>query len=141
MIKIALFILLTSFLTSCGSQTDLIHKAHKKSDQLIEKIANGTAGGKFSAKYFEPKGTDKILKQLQYDCDFANRKGGFSNDVYQKNLGADNEIFFLYEFKVRCGDIRIIEDYILNDSLVLKGLHIEPTSAHNLMSDPGRAPL
>lgn len=126
--------LLILCLYSCVRRHPL-KEARKKSDLLLEMIAEGTGQKEFSQKYFPSNQSATILSDLKNNCDFANRKGGFRNHFYQKKIGQPDLVSFIYEFNLSCDNIRFILTYKIctRDSFELCKFDLEPIEKQNTM--------
>jgi len=126
-----LVIFLTIILFGCMNPKK-INEARKKSDTLIEEIANGNAAKEFPRKYFNPQQTELILSELKNKCDFINRKGNFINDFTISQNG-NNQVAFIYEYYLKCDSVRIILTYNLGKEIELYKIKIEPIEKDNFM--------
>jgi len=108
-------------------------EARLASDNLLNKIGEGIAFGYFPEKYFPKDQSDKVLTDLKVHCDFANRQGGFVNDFYQKRIGSDDQISFVYEFYLKCDSIRVITTYSIGGRIEIHGFKLEPIEKENPM--------
>ena len=118
---------------SCCKSNKAELSAKVKADSLIEKISRGTAIGEFSGKYFPPAQSAAVLNDLKGKCDFANRKGRYINDFYQKNVSGFDRASYIYEYELKCGKIRFILTYDLGDKIELVNFKMEPISKLNPM--------
>lgn len=108
-------------------QNDLKDQAHKNADELLEKIAVGTAVKPFPVKNFPLEQTESLLYNLQDNCEFGNRKGGYVDHIYQKRLGEADIVSFVYDFELSCDDVRFVLTYKLHskDSIELYEFALE----------------
>lgn len=109
--------------------------AREKADLLLEKIGKGGGAEDFPEELFPPQQTKLILSELVNHCDFANRKGVFINDYYQKNINGTDLASFIYEFELSCDTIRFILTYQLPDKgeVKLQEFKLEPVEVENSM--------
>lgn len=109
--------------------------AREKADLLLEKIGKGGGSEDFPEEFFPSQQTKLILSELVNHCDFANRKGAFVNDYYQKNINGTDLASFIYEFQLRCDTIRFILTYQVPDhgDVKLQEFKLEPVEEKNTM--------
>lgn len=128
LIKIIFFILV---LSGCINK-DQVEQARKMTEDLLISISSGNANDKFPEKYFPYSQTILLMSELKNKCDFANRKGNFINDFYQKRQGNDR-VSFIYEYYLRCDSIRFIISYNLGKEIELYEFKLEPIEKENSM--------
>lgn len=128
--KITRIIIIVFALIRCSNQSH-IEQAKDMADQLLKKIATGNAIEDFSEKYFPHSQAQVILHDLQYKCDFANRKGRFINDFQTQN--ETNRISFIYEYYLKCDSVRFILTYNLGQNIELYEFKLEPINKKNFM--------
>jgi len=109
-----------------------IEQARIKADNLLNNISSGNAYDAFPEKYFPRSQTELLLNELSYKCDFANRKGNFINDFYQKER-TDEQVSFIYEFYLKCDSIRFILTYKLGQEPELIKFQLQPIEKENDM--------
>ncbi len=119
-------------IVSC-TNNNLRSKAKIKSEELLDAIGNGNATNLFPTKYFPPYKINVLLYQIKNNCDFANCKGVFINDFYEKNLNDIDQLTLIYEYYLKCDSLRFLLTYKLNDSTELCGLKIESIKEPNSM--------
>lgn len=121
-------------LFSCVNKQPL-SLAREKADLLLEKIGKGGGTEDFPEELFPPQQTKLILSELVNHCDFANRKGVFINDYYQKNINGTDLASFIYEFELSCDTIRFILTYQIPNGreAKLQEFKLEPIEVENSM--------
>ncbi len=131
-VRISVLFLTVQLFFACVENSHRI-EARSASDNLLERIGKGTAYEYFPEKYFPKAQSDKLLSDLKVNCDFANRRGGFVNDFYQKRIGGEDEISFIYEFYLKCDSIRIITTYNIGSKMEVRRFKLEPIEKGNSM--------
>ena len=106
-----------------GTEAEVKNKA----DSLWEAVATGNAEPELTPKYFPPEQTKIILSDLQYKCDFKNRKGNYLNSYYSPDK---SHISLIYEYYLECDSLRFILTYKLT-SKELREFKIEPIEKDN----------
>ena len=126
--KIILFYLLF-FIVGCTLQVSsgTEEEIKNKADSLWEAIATGNAEPELTPKFFPPEQTKIILSDLQYKCDFKNRKGNFLNSYYSPDK---SHISLIYEYYLQCDSVRFILTYKLT-SKELREFKLEPIEKDN----------
>jgi hypothetical protein len=132
MVKWMKIIAVTFLIAGCSDNSQIEH-AKIMADKLLNDIALGTAYNSFPVKYFPPAQTKIIMDGLRNKCDFANRKGVFVNDFYQKRLWGYKRISFIYEYYLKCGNLRFILTYNLDDGIELYEFKYESIAKDNYM--------
>lgn len=105
----------------------------QKSVVLLDEIADGTADHEFSEKYFPHEQTVIFLKQLKDYCDFKDREGHFINDFYETKVGGVDNVYFIYEYYLKCDSARLIIGYRLDRHPELFSFRIESIKRDNPM--------
>lgn len=119
------------FAYGCHFQSSNKVDLKRKSDLLLDKIADGTANEEFSVKYFPIEQTKAIMYDLKNKCDFKNRQGHFLNEYY---YSADkSKVSLIYEYYLKCDSIRFILTYNIGDSVELYEFKMEPIEKPNAM--------
>ena len=114
--KLSLFVLF--FLSnSCNDKKVFI--AEKRANELIAKIAIGNPVDEFPQKYFPTEETSILLKDLREKCDFKNRVGGFIERKYIEKINEDDQILFIYKYRLKCGFVKFILTYKLGKNIEL----------------------
>lgn len=72
------------------------------------------------------------MQELREKCDFKNRKGLFINDFTVTQPGRKT-VSFIYEYKLKCDDIRFIISYDLTEDIELLEFKLEPVEKDNPM--------
>src|SRR5690554_5976335 len=104
---------------------DQVSQAKIKADKLLNDISLGEAYDAFPEKYFPANQTHALMDELKYKCDFANRKGDFINDYLQETSNG-KRISFIYEYYLKCDNIRFIVTYKLGKEIELFEFNLEP---------------
>ncbi|HWB92123.1 MAG TPA: hypothetical protein VG605_09730 [Puia sp.] len=125
-----IWIVICVLIAACTSKRQM---ALEKSGELLDKIAEGTAIEEFPEKYFPKDQTVILMDQLQNNCDFKDRKGNFINDYYEKNLGGEDRVSFIYEYYLKCDSLRFIMTYNLGPEIELYRFRIESIKKNNNM--------
>lgn len=126
---ICLFMVL---LSACGCHFQSSNKVDlkRRSDLLLDKIADGTANEEFSVKYFPIEQTEVVMYDLKNKCDFKNRQGHFLNEYYSADK---SKVSLIYEYYLKCDSIRFILTYNFGDSVELYEFKMEPIEKPNAM--------
>lgn len=118
-------------LVACDNN-DQIRQARIKADRLLNNISLGKAYDAFPSKYFPVNQTHALLNELKTKCDFANRKGVFIN-AFRQVTPNGNRISFIYEYYLKCDNIRFIITYKLGKNIELHEFKLEPIEKDNPM--------
>ncbi len=92
----------------------------------------GKAYNAFPEKYFPTNQTKALMDELKDKCDFVNRKGIFINEYLQESSNG-NSISFIYEYYLKCDNIRFIITYKLGKEIELFKFNLEPIEKDNPM--------
>lgn len=111
---------------------DQVSQAIIKADKLLNDISLGEAYDAFPEKYFPANQTHALMDELKDKCDFANRKGDFINDYLQETSNG-KRISFIYEYYLKCDNIRFIVTYKLGKEIELFEFNLEPIEKENSM--------
>lgn len=111
---------------------DQVSQAKIKADKLLNDISLGEAYDAFPEKYFPANQTHALIHELKDKCDFANRKGDFINDYLQETSNG-KRISFIYEYYLKCDNIRFIVTYKLGKEIELFEFNLEPIEKENSM--------
>lgn len=111
---------------------DQVCQAKIKADKLLNDISLGEAYDAFPEKYFPANQTHALMDELKDKCDFANRKGDFINDYLQETSNG-KRISFIYEYYLKCDNIRFIVTYKLGKEIELFEFNLEPIEKENSM--------
>lgn len=111
---------------------DQVSQAKIKADKLLNDISLGEAYDAFPEKYFPANQTHALMDELKDKCDFANRKGDFINDYLQETSNG-KRISFIYEYYLKCDNIRFIVTYKLGKEIELFEFNLEPIEKENSM--------
>lgn len=127
--------ILVAFLIGSCTNKQPRSVAREKADLLLEKIGKGGGSEDFPEEFFPAQQTKLILAELVNHCDFANRKGTFINDYYQKNINGTDLASFIYEFELSCDTIRFILTYQVPDQgdVLLQEFKLEAVEDSNAM--------
>jgi hypothetical protein len=133
---IKIFVLLCIF-AGCVSNNQ-VKQARTMAEDILINISLGKSSDKFPEKYFSRSQTLILMSELKNKCDFANRRGNFINDFYQK--GQDFErVSFIYEYYLQCDSIRFIITYNLGKEVELYEFKLEPIEKDNdMIKNPER---
>jgi len=118
-------------LVGCDNN-DQISQARIKADKLLNDISIGKASYAFPEKYFPVNQTHALMDELKNKCDFANRKGTFINEYLQETSNG-NRVSFIYEYYLKCDNIRFIITYKLGKDIELFEFNLEPIEKDNPM--------
>lgn len=116
--------------SGCKIQTVTTNEIKQKADSLLDKIADGTANGEFSVKYFPIEQTEVLMYDLRNQCDFKNRQGHFLNEYYTADK---SKVSLIYEYYLKCDSIRFILTYNCVNSIELYEFKMEPIEKKNPM--------
>ena len=118
-------------LAGCDNDNQ-ISQAKIKADKLLNDISLGKAYNAFPEKYFPTNQTKALMDELKDKCDFVNRKGIFINEYLQESSNG-NSISFIYEYYLKCDNIRFIITYKLGKEIELFKFNLEPIEKDNPM--------
>ena len=118
-------------LAGCNNYNQ-VSQARIKADKLLNDISLGKANDAFPEKYFPVNQTHALMDELKNKCDFANRKGVFVNEYLQVTSNG-KRISFIYEFYLKCDNIRFIITYKLGKEIELFEFNLEPIEKDNPM--------
>ncbi len=118
-------------LTGCDNDNQ-IGQAKIKADKLLVDISLGKAYDSFPKKYFPVNQTHALMDELKNKCDFLNRKGNFINK-YLQVTPSGKRISFIYEYYLKCDNIRFIITYKLGKEIELYEFVLEPIEKDNPM--------
>jgi hypothetical protein len=120
-----------TMLAGCDNNNQ-ISQARIKADKLLNDISLGKAYDAFPEKYFPINQTHALMDELKNKCDFVNRKGTFINKYLQETSNG-NRISFIYEYYLKCDNIRLIITYKLGKDIELFEFNLEPIEKENPM--------
>lgn len=118
-------------LVGCDNNNQ-VNQAKIKADKLLNDISIGKAYNAFPKKYFPANQVHALMDELKEKCDFASREGVFINDYLQETSDG-KRITFIYEFYLKCDNIRFIITYKLGDNIELFEFNLEPIEKDNSM--------
>lgn len=118
-------------LVGCGNNNQ-VNQAKIKADKLLNDISLGEANSAFPKKYFPTNQVHALMDELKGKCDFANREGTFIND-YLQETSEGKRITFIYEYYLKCDNIRFIITYKLGKEIELFEFNLEPIEKDNPM--------
>jgi len=114
-------------------------EAYSLSNHIIERLDSLGVQDYFPEKHFPRDVMVQMLAEMRERCDYRNRKGGFVNDFYARNIGMNpDRVSFIYEYFLRCDSIRIILTYEIEQKPELVRFTIEPLEVENIMLDRSR---
>lgn len=122
--RLFLIIILMTFFYSCQYNEEQLREGKAKVDALFVKIENGTALDEFPEKYFPKEHGKYIMDDLKNKCDFKNRKGEFVQSFNAINASNEKCISYVYDFKLKCDDIRITFSLRASD-FVFVGMNLD----------------
>ncbi|MCK9451225.1 MAG: hypothetical protein M0Q90_06000 [Bacteroidales bacterium] len=132
MIKRILIISICVILFVGCDSPNQVRQAKSEADKLLNDISLGNAYSAFSEKYFPAEQTVALINELKNECDFANRKGVFINDYIQATTDG-KRVSFIYEYYLKCDNIRFIITYKLGKEVELYEFNLEPIEKDNPM--------
>jgi hypothetical protein len=118
-------------LVGCENNSQ-VHQARIKANKLLNDISLGKAYNAFPEKYFPVNQTHALMDELKGKCDFANRKGTFINEYLQVTTNG-KRISFIYEYYLKCDNIRFIVTYKQGKEIELFEFNLEPIEKENPM--------
>lgn len=134
--RFLMLLIFFNVVAGCENYTK-VDQSKIKADNLLKKIALGNAHDAFSEKYFDVNQTHALMNELKYKCDFPNRKGGFINN-YLQETSKGTKVTFIYEFYLKCDNIRFIITYKLGKEIELFEFNLEPIEKDNSMKKKQR---
>lgn len=132
MIRQLLLLSIFIFMLFGCDNNNQIGEAKIKADKLLNDISLGKAYDAFPEKYFPVNQTHALMDELKGKCDFANKKGTFINEYLQETPNG-KRISFIYEYYLKCDNIRFIITYKLGKEIELFEFNLEPIEKDNAM--------
>ena len=106
-------------------------KAHKHADHIIQNLNKDEIYQEFPEKYFKKEQLRSTLGELTSNCDWDNRDGKYVDFFSMRNVGANDNLSFIYEYYLDCDSLRFILTYEMAEEPTLKKINIEPIEVKN----------
>ena len=84
----------------------------EKINYIIENLDNENVLKEFSDENFpDKKAIKKLISDISTKCDWKNRAGGLTDSYSTKNIDGEDQMAYIYEFKLKCGQLNLILTY------------------------------